>query len=299
MNLRTGCLLGLAPVLSSCVPSVATPAVTPRREVIVAGAGVPDSPVPARFDFRGSLTQGGVVVGTAPDGVVSLTLDGAPIALAGDRRFILGFDRDQPGEAVLLGQLGDGRVARETLAIAPRAWDIEHVDVALRPSQPSEEFLRIRERELARINAARGRSSASEGWRQRFAWPVTGRISGRFGAQRIYRGEPGSYHSGVDIAPGAGTPVVAPADGIVVLAGPPMFSLEGNLVMIDHGMGLSSAFLHLAGTNVREGQAVRQGQMIGTVGATGRATGPHLHWSMKWNDARLDPQLIAGPMPGG
>ena len=81
-----------------------------------------------------------------------------------------------------------------------------------------------------------------------------------------------------------------------MLAGPPMFSLEGNLVIVDHGMGLNSAFLHLATSNVREGQAVRQGQMIGTVGATGRATGPHLHWGMKWNEARIDPQRLAGPM---
>jgi murein DD-endopeptidase MepM/ murein hydrolase activator NlpD len=100
----------------------------------------------------------------------------------------------------------------------------------------------------------------------------------------------------VDVAPGAGAPVVAPAEGTVVLAGAPAFSLEGNLVIIDHGMGLNSAFLHLASASVREGQAVRQGQLIGTVGATGRATGPHLHWGIKWMDARIDPQPLAGPM---
>jgi murein DD-endopeptidase MepM/ murein hydrolase activator NlpD len=94
---------------------------------------------------------------------------------------------------------------------------------------------------------------------------------------------------------GQGAPVVAPADGVVVLAGPPAFSLEGNLLIIDHGMGLNSAFLHLATQTVTQGQVVRQGQPIGTVGATGRATGPHLHWSMKWQDARLDPQT-AGQM---
>ena len=118
-----------------------------------------------------------------------------------------------------------------------------------------------------------------------------------FGSQRIYRGEPGSFHTGVDVAPGAGAPVTAPADGTVVLAGPPQFSLEGNLVIVDHGMGLNSAFLHLATVAVREGQRLRRGDPIGTVGATGRATGPHLHWSMKWRDARIDPAALAGPMP--
>jgi len=100
---------------------------------------------------------------------------------------------------------------------------------------------------------------------------------------------PAAYHSGTDIAPGAGALVVAPADGVVTLAPPPMFSLEGNLVILDHGMGLTSAFLHLSSASVRVGQTVHQGERIGTVGATGRATGPHLHWSLVWNGARIDP----------
>jgi murein DD-endopeptidase MepM/ murein hydrolase activator NlpD len=170
------------------------------------------------------------------------------------------------------------------------------VNIARRPGGATADYLRLRERELARIAAARAVNAQSDGWRQRPIWPAKGRISGVFGSQRVYRGEPASFHSGVDVAPGAGAPVVAPADGVVVLAGPPSFSLEGNLLIIDHGMGLNSAFLHLASQTVKEGQRVRQGQLIGTVGATGRATGPHLHWSMKWNEARIDPQPLAGAM---
>ena len=261
--------------------------------------GAPASAAPAQtgFAISGDRSQGGVIFGTAPAGTVRLTLDGKPVALAEDRRFVIGFDRDQPATSLLVAESSEGQAVREELRIAPRGWRIEHVNVARRPGGASEEYLRLRERELARINAARAEDSSSAGWRQRFIWPSTGRISGVFGSQRVYRGEPAAYHSGVDIAPGAGAPVVAPADGVVVLAGPPAFSLEGNLVIIDHGMGLNSAFLHLATNAVREGQRVRQGQLIGTVGASGRATGPHLHWSMKWNDARIDPQLLAGPMP--
>jgi murein DD-endopeptidase MepM/ murein hydrolase activator NlpD len=257
------------------------------------------SPAPAeaqRFRFEGNMRQGGVVLGSAPAGTVALTFDGKPARLGADRRFLLGFDRDQGPESLLAARLAGGRTVTETLRIAPGSWRIEHIGIARRPTQSTEEYLRLRERELARIEASRGRAAPSDGWRQRFAWPARGRISGLFGSQRIYRGEPGSYHSGVDVAAGAGAAVVAPADGIVVLAGPPAFSLEGNLVIIDHGMGLNSAFLHLATQAVREGQAVRQGELIGTVGATGRATGPHLHWSMKWNEARIDPQALAGPM---
>ena len=117
-----------------------------------------------------------------------------------------------------------------------------------------------------------------------------------FGTQRIYRGGvPAAYHSGVDIAAGGGAIVVAPADGVVTLAPPPAFSLEGNLVIVDHGMGLTSAFLHLSRASVRAGDRVRQGQEIGRVGATGRATGPHLHWSLVWNGARVDPQAAVPP----
>ena len=162
---------------------------------------------------------------------------------------------------------------------------------------PSADFQRRRPGELAQIEAARAIESPVEGWRQRLVWPVTGRISGLFGAQRIYRGEPGSYHSGVDVARPSGTPVVAPADGVVVLAAASPFTLEGNLLIIDHGMGLNSAFLHLSRIDVPVGTRVRQGQTVGAIGATGRASGPHLHWAMKWRDARIDPLLIAGPMP--
>ncbi|MDT9600945.1 M23 family metallopeptidase [Sphingosinicella rhizophila] len=248
------------------------------------------------FQFSGPMRQSGIVTGVAPSGTASLTLDGQDVPYAADRQFILGFDRDQAGEAQLVATLGDGSILRQVLRILPEAWQIEHVDIARRPKGPSADYLRVRQGELARIAAARAVRESSEGWRQTFIWPATGRISGVFGSQRIYRGEAASFHSGVDVAAGAGATVATPADGVVVLAGPPSFSLEGNLVIVDHGMGLNSAFLHLAEVNVREGQVLRQGQLIGTVGSTGRATGPHLHWSMKWKDARIDPQALAGPM---
>ena len=281
------CCLFLASVLPPASLSSAAPALSP--------APLADPPS-ADFALTGIFSQGGLVLGTAPSGAESLTFDGQPVPVGEGGRFLLGFDRDQGAKAALVARLADGRLVRRDLAIAPRAWNIEHVDVARRQGRPTDEFLRIREREIARIEAARTQRSQVDGWQQDFIWPVTGRISGRFGSQRIYRGEPAAYHSGVDVAPGAGAPVVAPADGVIVLAGPPMFSLEGNLVIVDHGMGLNSAFLHLATIAVDPGQAVRQGQPLGTVGATGRATGPHLHWSVKWNDARLDPLLLAGPM---
>jgi hypothetical protein len=258
----------------------------------------PSPPRPAVFTVSGELTQGGWLRGKAPDGTVSLKLGDKAVSVAPDGIFFVAFDRDSGTSMTLVARLDDGRDVARALTISPRAWNIEHVAVGPRPgSIPSAEYKRRRDAELARINAARAKDTQSQGWRQRFVWPVRGRISGNFGSQRIYRGTPGGYHSGTDIATGeSGTLFVAPADGIVILAADAPFTLEGRLLMIDHGMGLNSAFLHNSQLLVREGESVRQGQPIGRIGATGRATGPHLHWSIKWWDARLDPVLFTGPM---
>jgi murein DD-endopeptidase MepM/ murein hydrolase activator NlpD len=280
-----------APVQARAVPPPPQPAPTVVRPAEAAPAG--------GFALQGALIQGGLVLGTAPAGTVSLTLNGAPVMLAPGGRFIIGFGRDAGPEAVLAGTLRDGRQVGQRLAIAARTWDIQSLPTLPKGTSPTPEFMRRRSAELAQIGAARAVRSATDGWQQRFLWPVTGRISGVFGSQRIYAGEPGAYHSGVDIARPAGTPVAAPADGIVVLAAAAPFTLEGNLLMIDHGMGLNSAFLHLSRIDVRVGDHVARGQLVGAVGMTGRATGPHLHWGVKWLDERLDPALLTGPMPGG
>ncbi len=292
--------------LTGCVPAAAGPASISARPQPVR-APVQPAPVPVQaapaplppavITIDGPFSQGGLARGTAPEGTVSLTLDGRQVAIAPDRRFLIAFDRDAAPTATLEARLEDGRTARRTLTVAPRAWRIERLDRVAKYPVPSADFQRRRPGELAQIEAARAIESPVEGWRQRLVWPVTGRISGLFGAQRIYRGEPGSYHSGVDVARPSGTPVVAPADGVVVLAAASPFTLEGNLLIIDHGMGLNSAFLHLSRIDVPVGTRVRQGQVVGAIGATGRASGPHLHWAMKWRDARIDPLLIAGPMP--
>ena len=276
-----------APPIASAAPPVAADAPTPP-------ASDPSLPPPA-FDVAGEFIQGGFLSGTAPVGTVTARLGETELDLADDNTFFAAFDRDSPARMTLTAQLENGQTVRHHLAIAPREWSIQHVDIARRSGGPSAAFMRRRTPELEAIYEARARRTGASGWRQDFIWPVTGRISGLFGRQRVYRGEPGSYHSGIDIAPGAGVTFVAPANGVVVLARKG-FSLEGGLIIVDHGMGLNSAFLHAASIAVEEGQAVRQGDRLGTVGATGRATGPHLHWSLKWKDARLDPLLLAGPM---
>lgn len=251
------------------------------------------------FAINGQLTQGGWARGLAPRDTKRLIFNGRQIRLAPDRSFLIAFDRDAGARADLLAELFDGAAIKGQFAISPRQWKIEHIPIGPRPgTPPNEAYARRREAETARIRAARLRDHAVDGWRQKFIYPAYGRISGRFGSQRIYNGVPGSYHSGMDIATGtSGTPFVAPADGVVILAAEASFSLEGRLLMIDHGMGLNSAFLHCSSHAVKEGDLVKQGQFIGRIGATGRATGPHLHWSLKWGEARLDPLLFVGAMP--
>ena len=285
-----------APSAASEQVAEAAAASAPVAEVEAAPPAPAPPAQPPRAVFEGELTQGGFITGTLPEGTVSAALGEQEIAMSEDRAFFAAFDRDSPASLLLTITLESGEIVEQMISISPRNWDIERVNVARRPGGASESFMRRRQPELDAIWDARQRETGATGWQQDFIWPVTGRISGRFGRQRIYRGEPGSYHSGIDIAPGNGVPFVAPADGVVVLARTG-FSLEGGLIIIDHGAGLNSAFLHASRIVVEEGQAVRQGQHIGNVGATGRATGPHLHWSLKWHLARLDPLLFTGPMP--
>ncbi len=251
---------------------------------------------PQIIGLQGELTQGGFVRGTVPMNTVSARLGDTPLEIDENGNFFAAFDRDEGAQVFLHTVMADGGQVSTPVTVSPRSWQIERVNVAKRGGGTSEAWWKKREPEWNAIQGARAKETGANGWTQDFVWPVTGRISGRFGRQRIYRGEPGSYHSGIDIAPGNGVPFVAPADGVVVLARNG-FSLEGNLIIIDHGAGLNSAFLHASRIVVEEGQSVKQGQHIGDVGASGRATGPHLHWSLKWHDARLDPLLFTGPMP--
>ena len=295
---RSSLLLLVVAAIASCT---ATPPVVIATAEATTPAPAPRPPVqetvpdmrPAEFWFSGTAVQGGLIKGQAPRGARSVLLNGIELPLTPDGFFLMGFDRDAENSASLVALFADGRRTERYLPVVPGDWRIEQVKAnPTGGAGTTAEFQARRGSELARINAARSVRHTSDGWRQDFVKPVAGRISGLFGAQRIYNGTPGSYHSGMDIAAATGTAFVAPADGVVTLAADDEFTLEGHLLMINHGMGLNSAFLHCSELLVSEGDVVRQGQVIGRVGATGRASGPHLHWGMKWNAARIDPKLL-------
>ncbi len=279
----------------SCIAAPPPPKAQPKAEA--PKPALPPAPLSIGvFKLNRAPQQGTIALGVAPPGTVRLVKDGADVAIAPDGRFVIGFGRDHAPVAIVAAFRRDAQPVTERISVTKRAWKIENLPTLPRFSQPDAEFQARRPGEFEQMNAARRIRAQSDGWRQSFIWPARGRISGVFGSQRIYRGEPGAPHSGVDVAGATGTPVVAPVDGVVILAAASPFTLEGNLLMIDHGMGLNSAFLHLSRIDVKVGDRVHQGQRVGAIGMTGRATGPHLHWGMKWNDERIDPAPLAGAM---
>ena len=249
----------------------------------------------AAFELQGEAIQGGLLFGQATPGS-TVSLDGMAVPVAPDGQFVIGFGRDETGSVELAVTAPGGGVEQRQLDIQAREFNIERVDgLPPRTVTPDPEALqRIRE-EAQLVNAARARRDLRTDWARGFAWPASGRLSGFYGSQRILNGEPGNPHYGVDVAAPEGSPVLAPADGVISLTHPDMY-YSGGTIILDHGLGLSSTFLHLSAVLVETGQVVRQGELIGRIGATGRASGPHLDWRMNWLNRRVDPQrLLSGP----
>lgn len=243
----------------------------------------------------GPLIQGGLVIGHAEPGA-TVSLDGKPIRVDGAGTFLLGFGRDAPGrEKLVVRHLDGGRTDRE-LKVTVRAYPVQRID-GLPPRQVTpkpEDMARIKDdnRQIAEV---RHLDTDLRGFASGFVWPAEGEISGVFGSQRILNGKPRRPHNGVDVVAPRGSPVVACADGVVVLVNPNMF-FTGMTVMIDHGHGLNSVYVHMSDIRVKVGQRVTKGARIGSVGQTGRVTGPHLHWGVSLFGTHLDPALLVGPM---
>jgi hypothetical protein len=247
------------------------------------------------LELSGQPVQGGFLVGrTVP--LAAIELDGEPVGRASAGGvFVVGFDRDAAAQA-RIGVVADGRRTVRQAAVARGVFDVQRINGLkgdqVSPADPA----------LLRRIAAEGTIKA-RGWRSRteaahfesgFSPPVAARTSASFGGQRILNGQPKRPHYGVDLAAPRGTPVRAPAGGRVALAEPNLH-FEGGLVLIDHGQGLVAAFLHLSRVDVQAGQQVAKGAVIGAVGATGRATGPHLCWRLKWRGRNMDPSLWLRP----
>ncbi len=244
----------------------------------------------AALELAGKPVQGGLMFGQVGPGS-GVRLDERDIQVGPDGRFVIGFGRDETGVRALSVRNPDGATTRRELAVQPREYRIERVD-GLPPKTvtPDPESLERIRRDAALVREARALRDDRSDYASGFDWPAHGRISGVYGSQRVLNGEPRRPHFGVDVAAPTGTPVYAPAPGVVTLAEPDLY-YSGGTIVLDHGQGLSSSFLHLSALHVAVGDRVGTGDRIGDIGATGRATGPHLDWRMNWLDKRVDPQL--------
>ncbi len=244
----------------------------------------------------GAMEQGGLIRGRTEPGA-TVALDGRRLRVAPDGAFIFGFPRNAPAHASLDVTYRDGATVNRILTVAPQHYQIQRINgLPENEVSPNTETLKRILHDIAAIRAAHHVDSDNRDFEIALRWPVVGPISGVFGSQRILNGEPRAPHAGIDIVAPSGTPVVAPAGGVVTLAEPDLV-LDGGTVVVDHGYGLSTLYIHLSKIAVRKGERVARGQTIGAVGATGRATGANLHWGVYWYEMALDPMLAAGPMP--
>jgi murein DD-endopeptidase MepM/ murein hydrolase activator NlpD len=256
------------------------------------GAAKADSPI----ELPGSIRQGEMVIGRVPPGSQVL-IGERDVRVADDGWFVFGAGRDSTGVQRVEAILPGGRRSSVEVEIEGREWRIERVDGLPQSTVTPDPVLAERiAREQARVIEARKRDDDRTDFLHGFIWPVEGRVSGVYGSQRILNGTPRNPHYGLDVAVPTGTPLKAPAAGVVIFADPDLY-LTGGTLTIDHGHGISSTFIHLSRLDRKVGDRVEQGEIVGAVGATGRATGPHMHWGMNWFDVRLDPQLLLPTRP--
>ena len=236
----------------------------------------------------GPHRQGAALICRTDPGA-AVTLGDISVAADAQGWVVLGHDRDAAAQTVLRVVGGDGAVFEQMIDVEQREYDIQRIEgTPRRFNRLSEEDL-ARSRREGRIKAAAYRSrDEGQGFSSGFMMPLEGVITGVYGSQRYYNGDPGRPHYGIDIAAPSGTDVLAPAAGVVTLADDDMF-WEGGLIFIDHGQGFTSAFLHMHTVAVEVGERVSQGDVIGTVGAGGRSTGAHLDWRIKWHDRYINP----------
>lgn len=244
-----------------------------------------------QLKLTGELVQGSLVRGQVPKGT-SVLFDEKALYVDTDGRFVFGFSRDDESTHTLVWVDTTGKRHERTLTPQKRQYNIQHID-GLPPKMvtPPEEVLQRIRRDSSVVREARKPVSDYSDVFGNFIWPTEGTITGVYGSQRVLNGEPRRPHYGIDLAAPVGTPVIAPAGGVITMAENDLY-YSGGTIILDHGAGVFSAFLHMSKLDVKVGQRIEQGQKIGEVGTTGRSTGPHLDWRINWLTMRLDAELL-------
>lgn len=248
------------------------------------------------LELKGELVQGGLLIGRVSPGE-QVEVMGRSIKVDDRGLFVFGLGRDAPAEIRLTLTNGDDEVTTYRYAVAHRVYREQRVEgVPQQTVTPPPDVLERIRREAELVGEARTVDDRRTDFLSGFVKPLDGPITGVYGSRRVYNGTPGSPHYGLDIAAPTGTDVFAPAPGVVTLVHHDMF-YSGGTLLIDHGYGVSSTFIHLNEVLVENGQRILPGDLIARVGATGRATGPHLDWRINWFDVRLDPALVLEHFP--
>jgi murein DD-endopeptidase MepM/ murein hydrolase activator NlpD len=274
----------LLPVLKICAYSMVIPLLLMLAPKVQATEEVPP------IALSGAKTQGGMLTGKI-DPSSKLLLNQKEVNVGQQGHFVIGFGRDAALEQQLT-VIKNGSQRTITLQLSAREYNIQKIEgVAQKYVSPPEAVLQRIAEDNRRIASARATDTDRLDFMQPFVWPADGPISGVYGSQRVFNGVPKRPHFGLDVAGPTGTDVVAPADGRVLLWVADMYYSGGTLIL-DHGFGISSTFIHLSKSLVRQGDEVRQGDKIAEIGDTGRTTGPHLDWRINWFSERLDPQLL-------
>ncbi|MFT5082362.1 MAG: murein DD-endopeptidase MepM/ murein hydrolase activator NlpD [Lentisphaeria bacterium] len=285
--------LGLAVLLAASVLCASSAGVFAQAEQKHA---VPAAATPIQLDIVGEWTQGGLLTGTTASGN-TVTILGKHPSVASDGRFVFGLGRDAPPTVKVHITSSDGSETALQYTVKQRSYDIQRIEgVEQKYVTPAPEVTARIQAEAALVWRARQQISDANYFREGFLWPLIGEVTGVYGSQRVFNGVPKRPHFGLDIAGPVGAQVTAPAAGIVTLVHTDMY-YSGGTLLIDHGQGVSSTFIHLSKVLVRESEKVARGQLIAEVGATGRATGPHLDWRINWFDQRLDPFLLLPNTP--
>jgi len=246
--------------------------------------------------LEGGFVQGGMVSGQVAKGAKVRFLN-RDVRVSPDGMFVFGFGRDFPAEASLTVISPAGSKQVHAVAVKKRQYYIQRIDGLPRKMvSPGKKAMERIRRENAWIGKVRAKDTPTPWFAEGFIWPAIGPVSGVYGSQRILNGKPRRPHYGVDVAMPTGTPVVAPAAGVIALAKKDLY-FTGGTIMIDHGHGITSVLMHLSEVAPKVGDVVKAGDHVGAIGATGRATGAHLDWRINWFSQRLDPQLLVPPMP--
>lgn len=246
--------------------------------------------------LTGEIKQGGLLVGkTSAQNTVTLNGKAISVSSAGDYTF--GFSRDDNKSYQLVVTSVNGDRVEKILTPEKRSYNIQRIEgIKKSIMQPNPKSVARAKQDSKQVKTARKVASSLNYFAQGFIAPIEGTITGVYGSQRVYNGVPKNPHFGLDYAGNTGDPVKAPASGTVLLWVPDMF-YSGGTMIIDHGHGVSSTFLHLSNSYVKQGDMVKQGQVVAAVGKSGRATGPHLDWRINWFNVKIDPALVLKVKP--